>query len=414
MSGQRLGGIRYGSAGALGMRPLGRVPALVVCVAVLVAWSPTMALAGGRLAWSAPRLIDPCPSVSLCAGVDATGLGTPVAAISCPSSSLCVAGDAFGNVITSTSPRGPASTWQFADVTSGPSCDSAGTCGAGIASVSCRSASLCVAGESGLPEVASSTQPAGGASRWSQSAVFSFGSPGPDQASMEDSGIATGVSCPSPSLCTVAYEEDSYYPDSDTGGQGTSGVTKSTNPAGAFPGWSDGIRDRGQNLVTGLSCASVSVCVAVDNAGNVLNALPAGDWQLEHVDGRNALNAIACPSASLCVAVDGSGNVVSSKDPGAHHPAWHTRRVDAHHAFTAISCPSASLCVAVDGKGNVVTSTNPAGGAKAWHITRKVDPGLTAVSCPSKSLCVAVDGAGRVVIGTAARGRNAGGHRAGT
>jgi anti-sigma factor RsiW len=175
---------------------------------------------------------------------------------------------------------------------------------------------------------------------------------------------------------------------------------KSTSPTSASPTWSDGIGDRGHNVVTAVACASASVCVAVDDHGNVLNALPTGAWRLKHVDGTNRLSGVSCPSTSLCVAVDRKGNVVAFRHPNSSKPTWTTSHIDAHNALRAVSCPTSSLCVAVDGKGDVVTSTNPTGGARAWHVAANVDPGLSAVSCSSSSLCVAVDDRGHAVIGT--------------
>ena len=55
-------------------------------------------------------------------------------------------------------------------------------------------------------------------------------------------------------------------------------------------------------------------------AGDVLTTTDPADgaaavWTEVGADNYVALNAISCPSASLCVAVDNVGNVVSSIDP---------------------------------------------------------------------------------------------------
>ena len=120
---------------------------------------------------------------------------------------------------------------------------------------------------------------------------------------------------------------------------------------------------------------------------------------------QSSLNAVSCASASLCVAVDDSGNVLVSTTPGsapssgwtagrrrrrrgaglgvvrAHRPVRRGRRrrqrrcspptpPGAHRrgrvtarsgaaALDGMSCPSASFCAGADAGGDVVTSTSP-------------------------------------------------------
>ena len=165
--------------------------------------------------------------------------------------------------------------------------------------------------------------------------------------------------------------------------------------------------------LSAVSCPSVSLCVAVGIAGNVVTWTdPTGGssaWTVSNVDGTNPLSGIACPSVSLCVAVGGSlgSNVVTSTDPTGGASAWTLAHLnDAEDGNpTAISCPSVSLCVAVDNAGNAITSTDPTGGAGAWvrahvdtatmpcgpHGMWQCQPALTSVSCPTTSLCIAFD-----------------------
>lgn len=178
----------------------------------------------------------------------------------------------------------------------------------------------------------------------------------------------------------------------------------------------------------GVSCPSVSLCLAADQAGNVVSATISGGrlarWKIVHVDFRAVdsygnparLSGISCPSVSLCVAVDNAGNVVVSTEPAGPPSAWSALHVDGANTLSAISCPSVSLCVAVDSGQNAVTSTNPVGGASAWtvaHIDNAVGPecgkygpgqdcelGLPGVACPSTTLCVAVDRVGNAVTST--------------
>jgi hypothetical protein len=163
-------------------------------------------------------------------------------------------------------------------------------------------------------------------------------------------------------------------------------------------------------FLTGVSCPTVDLCVAVDGNGNVVTSnKPAGgvaDWIVSHVDG-NFLSAVSCPSSSLCVAVDIAGNVVTSGNPTGGSGAWSVAHVDglscavsetgAPCYLSGVSCPTVDLCVAVDESGNVVTSTQPGGGAAAWKVMNVNGGGLydpyslhTSVSCTTDRLCVGV------------------------
>ncbi len=129
------------------------------------------------------------------------------------------------------------------------------------------------------------------------------------------------------------------------------------------------------------SCPSTSLCVALDSFGDgVISASPVGSaatWKLTNINtlgGYNTMDvyvttdAVSCASASLCVAVDSAGDVTASTNPTGGAAAWSATNVDGTNDLSAVSCTSTPslLCVAVDGAGDVVTSTNPAGGAGAW------------------------------------------------
>ena len=181
------------------------------------------------------------------------------------------------------------------------------------------------------------------------------------------------------------------------------------------------------NPLDGISCPSVSLCVAVDSEGRVLSSSDpsagARAWSAADVDGPSDLAGIACPSVSVCVAVDGAGDVVStgnaSSGPGA---AWSVAKVDTtitepssygggSDLLRGVSCPSVSFCLAVDAVGNVVFSGAPTGGASTWvlvHVDDNSDYGcaggglmcqapLMGVSCPTVTLCAAADFTGNVL-----------------
>lgn len=177
--------------------------------------------------------------------------------------------------------------------------------------------------------------------------------------------------------------------------------------------------------LNGLACASLTLCVGVDNDGGVVTSTAPlsgpRSWHVLDVDVREPMTGISCPSVSECVAVDGGGQVVSSGDPGAPVPSWTVAPVDSvsqpstytggQDLLRGVSCPSVSLCIAVDSVGNMAWSSDPLAGAPAWglaHIDDNTDYGcvgggltcqspLMGVSCPSVSLCAAVDFTGNAL-----------------
>ena len=188
------------------------------------------------------------------------------------------------------------------------------------------------------------------------------------------------VSCASESLCVAVDREGDVLSTSD--------------PTASNPSWSAAAIDPGESL-NAVSCASGGPCGAVDGRGYAFVSVEpaASTWSPASIDGGTALTGVSCPTASLCVAVDKAGDVLTSTSPGSG--PWQVASIDSEHPLlTAVSCSSQSLCVAVDSAGNVLSSVTPAGGAAAWHPQR-VDSGeLLAVSCSAAGACVAVDGAG--------------------
>ncbi len=108
----------------------------------------------------------------------------------------------------------------------------------------------------------------------------------------------------------------------------------------------------------------------------------------------HSLTGIACPSVSLCVAVDDAGDVVTSTNPAAG--LWTVTTVPGAAGFSGVSCPSTSLCVAVDRAGHVATASAPNGGAGAWSVTQVSDHPLSAVSCSAVTMCAATVDAGAI------------------
>jgi hypothetical protein len=174
-------------------------------------------------------------------------------------------------------------------------------------------------------------------------------------------------------------------------------------PAAAAPAlnWSTATIP-GAGPLTGVSCASETLCVAVDEAGNALVSTDPGagtsaTWSRREIDPGKALSAVSCASNTLCVAVDESYALISTNPAAGASATW--SRVETHSAgaLSGVSCASGTLCVAVDKAGDALVSTNPAAGASATWSRVEIDSGkaLSSVSCAAGLPCVAVDGTGR-------------------
>jgi hypothetical protein len=164
--------------------------------------------------------------------------------------------------------------------------------------------------------------------------------------------------------------------------------------------------------LTGVSCPSTTLCVAVDSAGNVIVSTDplGGTWTSRSVnpsttDTPGGFNAISCPSESFCVAVGSFGQAATSTDP-ALLSSWQliADGIDEPADLTGVSCSSPTRCVAVDSDGYAVTTNAPVGQPPVWARTSTpIDTQtthLTGVSCVSTDLCVAVDGSGYAMTAT--------------
>ncbi len=279
-------------------------PNLELCVAVggtnvLTSSDPT----GGTGSWTASEVPSAnlndvtCPSPSLCVAVGQDSIATstdPTAGagawstaslpahdlfgVSCPSVSLCVAVDDSGSVLTSTDPTGGAGTWSVADVEPDEF----------LGGVACPSTTLCVVDDFDRGQILTSTNPTGGASAWTQQDVANVG--------------LNHASCPTESFCVLA---------------GLGGIAASSDPTGGAGAWTTA-QPIGADGLTGISCPSTSLCVAVTNGGQVTTSTnPTGgstDWTTNTVD---------IPSCGRCLAEriyahdDQGTRVVDSAPPGS-------------------------------------------------------------------------------------------------
>ncbi len=307
---------------------------------------------GASATWSAPLPAD-------------AGTSFPqFAPVSCPSSSLCVAYDSAGNVVTSTDPA--SGRWSVGNVDPN-----------GITALACPTASLCVATDD-VGNVVDSTDPAAGASSWSTPALVDGLAP--------RFGFQTLNCVPGSSLCVAT----------DTADDMSSNIFESGAPGDGPTSWSTHA-----NVASGIAdvaCPSTTLCVATDNAGNVLESTnPAADtWSAPSPvpAATGGFFTLACPSSDLCLAGSG-GSLLASTNPGAGS-SWKAVATDASSTISSIFCASVSLCAASDFAGAVLASTQP---GTSWSGPTNIDTGneVTGLDCPATDFCVATDSAGNVL-----------------
>jgi hypothetical protein len=255
-----------------------------------------------------------------------------------------------------------------------------------ITGYSCPNASFCVAVNSG-GDVSVSTDPTGGASKWSTSHVDNA-----EGGLTEATAEFTGISCPSTELCVASDSVGNIWVSKDPGG-GETAWTNSAKPAYSLQG---------------VSCSSTALCVAVGGDGYVYETTEptagASAWHESWVDEFRRLETISCVSG-LCLAADESGKIFTSTEPTAGLAAWHEAHIDtATYPELHATCVSAILCVVADWSGNVLTSTNPTGGASAWksaHVsTAQYAYPFFAVACGSETACIAATDTGEIYAST--------------
>jgi hypothetical protein len=166
--------------------------------------------------------------------------------------------------------------------------------------------------------------------------------------------------------------------------------------------------------IPSVSCATVTLCVAVSGGDVYSSTAPAQDqWTAATIDASAPLEMVSCwdLGGSQCAAIDADGYVFWSQDPAGGAGTWVRSRhpIDVDAEITGLSCGDQGWCVAVDNRGSVLTQyQTPIGG---WYTTSYVSEGqagssLAAVSCTSK-FCLAANGYGWVFANKATQGSGA-------
>ncbi len=343
-------------------------------VLAVVLFGGVVARAATTMSWARPVRIDRA--------------GRP-AGVVCPSVALCIAYDDSGNLVVSSRPAGGASAWKVRKIDRSSRA---------LRGVVCASRLLCAAYDS-VGNVFVSTHPGGGAHRWVRRAV--------DQHGLDS------VSCPSVSLCVGVDQAGNAITSTEPARAGSWRMFALGDNSPTYE--CVHYQDCGMRSLSDISCASASLCLALDQAGNVVaSAHPsrgAGGWHVvfaETPDSGSGLQSIACASASFCAGVDGWGNFVASQDPTAGQSAWRATGIGtggqplwlvpnagSENVLTAVACRSATLCVGTNGDGAVITTTRPRSGNPAWSLTGPRRRALL-VTCATVLWCFALDQRGDI------------------
>jgi hypothetical protein len=161
--------------------------------------------------------------------------------------------------------------------------------------------------------------------------------------------------------------------------------------------------------IPSVSCATVTLCVAVSGGDVYTSTAPAGgQWTAATIDASAPLVVVSCwdVGGSQCAAIDADGYVFWSQNPAGDAGTWVRSRhpIDIDAEITGLSCGDEGWCVAVDNRGSVLTQyQTPIGG---WYTTSYVSDSsssLAAVSCTPR-FCLAANGYGRVFTNKATQG----------
>jgi hypothetical protein len=260
----------------------------------------------------------------------------PLDAVSCSSPTFCAAVDSDGDVVTSTDPTAGSAAWAITQIRP-EFPFAGGPVSVPLTAISCPSTLLCVTGDDFPREIITTTDPGGGPAAWndgigigrrfSADGLISVSCSSTDFcASLGDQGVYASTD-PAGSASTKLAINDSLEAIScgsrrlclavvggrENGGPG--GVWRSTDPAAHHPRWTLVLPDSNQQFA--VACRGRGLCVATDSAGMVMMSERPGAvrpaWQTSRVDAMNVMSGISCPTVRLCVAADTYGNVLTGR-----------------------------------------------------------------------------------------------------
>ncbi len=268
--------------------------------------------------------------------------------------------------------------------------------GAGFVSVSCTSASFCMAADSG-------------------GNVYKYSGGTWSQAQLLDGGGLTSVSCATSSFCVAASKSDGVFTYSGgtwTGptplvaaaGNGANLTSVSCSAAGTciasghwntytYAGgrWAQGYLLENTSFIVSVSCASAGFCMAADTGGSVYT-YSGGTWsQPQQLDG-GALTSVSCATSSFCVATSSGDDAFTYSNGTWSAPSQLVGADSSAANLTSVSCPASGQCVAT---GHWDTYTYSGGRWAEGHLVENTSF-LASISCATSSFCVAADNVGNI------------------
>ena len=328
--------------------------------------------------------------------------------ISCSTASACIA---IGSVFGFGGPSAFVESWDG-------SAWSIQSVYGSLSGVSCTSGTACI-GVGSTIDIGTGAQvtlaEAWDGSQWSVQPT-----PNPDGST---GAFLTAISCSSATACTAvgaASSSAGFGPLSEVWNGSAWSLTSVPSPAGQTA------------FLSGISCTSAIACTAVGSAGGTLaEAWDGAVWTIQSTPNPTnfvvSLNSVSCRSATDCKAVGSTG--LNSK-PGRYDTlaeawngtAWSIQPTPNRDGailslLFGISCPSATACTAVGGHSALRGSRGDLPGglalAETWNGTswsvqttpRPKGAGtatLSGISCTSATACTAVGSASNLSTGVSA------------
>jgi hypothetical protein len=283
-----------------------------------------------------------------------------LAGVSCASASFCVAVDGLGHAFVYNG-----SSWSKSELV-----DPAAVAENDVSTVSCASKSLCAVGD-----LKDNVVIYNGAT-WSK----------PKVADPTAGTAFFAVSCPTATFCMAVD------------GATTADAIEYNGTTWSKPTVVGAATDIGE--LTDVSCPSVSFCLAVGGDDQSV-AWNGKVWKAQYVDARSnaieheaIISVVACASPKFCV---GAGNLDNVRYLATYDGTSWSRQVDADprtNGFASASCAAGPYCMVLDLEGSVITYRKG-----SWSQPERIEPPdnywfPTAISCPTSSFCMAVDGEG--------------------
>jgi hypothetical protein len=307
--------------------------------------------------------------------------------VSCPTSTFCEAVGQYGpeGLTTSMAQMWNGSAWTMQSFPV-----PANSSGAGLAQVSCTSATFCEAVGSYFDETSFQTVPL--AAIWNGTSWSIQSTP-----SLPNTAAFTAVSCTSAKFCEAWGGGNAGNPGPEVAEQwnGTAWALQ-TVPSDAVS-------------VNSVSCTSAKFCEAVGTTA-VYN-WNGTQWTAQTLPASLSaagLNGVSCTSAKFCelVGVENTGSSYVGVAGVWNGAAWTAQSPPSpsgagYASLNAVSCTSAKACEAAGDYKIVTTAGDPKALAEAWNGTswalqQAVAPGgataneLLGVSCVGASFCAAV------------------------